>query len=490
MTITSDFRLSGPFIRNVQLTGDASQAIDVHDKASGEVIGRVVTASAAQSAEAIALAVVSQPMWEDTPVTERNAILLRTAAILDARMDELVDLVIRETGGSRAKATGEVATSINELRIAAGIALMAEGSLLPSGHTGRINVIERRPIGVVALITGSNYPMHLGFRILAPALALGNAVIVKPASLTPLSGGVAWASAFAEAGLPVGVLSVLPGQEPGPILVSSPEVDMIHFTGSTEVGQRIALEAAKTFKKVGLELGGNNATVVLADADVDLAAEKGAVATYVHQGQVCIATSRHIVVKSVVGPYVAALRRHAERITMGDPYAEGAEFGPLVSASLADSIRKMVEEAVSKGASLELGGHNEGPFMPPTIVTGVLPGTALFDEEPFGPVASIIVAEDDEDAIRLANLSKFGLSAAIFTRNLDRGWAIARRIKAGMVHVNDMTALHESHVPFGGINQSGAGEMFGGRASIDLLTERRWISLQFEDALHKTERKS
>jgi benzaldehyde dehydrogenase (NAD) len=482
VTGTGKVRTYGPFIAGAALAGGERPEITVHDKATGEIIGIVAVALESDCREAVARAANAQEAWEATPVTERARILNRAAEILQSRTPELVDMLIRESGGSRGKASGEWAASIGELPLAGGLALAAEGSIVPSGQSGRVNLIERRAVGVLALITGSNYPTHLAFRILAPALALGNAVVLKPASLTPLSGGVAWADAFAEAGLPPGTLSVLPGMAAGPILVSSPDVDMIHFTGSTEVGLGIAQEAAKSLKKVGLELGGNNATIVLSDADVELAAEKGAIATYVHQGQVCIATSRHIVVRAVLEDYTAALRRHAEAIVMGDPFAADAEFGPLVSASLADSISAMVGEATAAGAKVVLGGTNDGPFMAPTILTGVTPGMALFDEEPFGPVASIIVAEDEADAIRLANLSRFGLSAAIFTRDVARGWTIARRIKAGMVHVNDMTALHESHVPFGGIGASGAGEMFGGRASIDLLTERRWISLQIDES--------
>lgn len=482
MTTTIHTPTFGPLVAGQVLTAGERSELTVHDKATGEVIGVVRAATADDCALAVVRAADVQEAWEATPVTERARILNKAAEILQVRTPELVDLLIRESGGSRGKAAGEWATSIGELPLAGGLALSAEGSLVPSGQRGRVNVVERRAVGVLALITGSNYPTHLAFRILAPALALGNAVVLKPASLTPLSGGLAWADAFAEAGLPDGVLSVVAGAAAGPILVSAPEVDMIHFTGSTEVGLGIAQEAAKSLKKVGLELGGNNATIVLADADVEMAAEKGAIATYVHQGQVCIATSRHIVVRAALADYTAALRRHAEAIVMGDPFADDADFGPLVSTSLADSISAMVQEAAAAGAEVVLGGTNDGPFMAPTIVSNVRPGTALFDEEPFGPVASIVIAEDEEDAIRLANLSRFGLSASIFTRDVARGWAIARRIKAGMVHVNDMTALHESHVPFGGIGASGAGEMFGGRASIDLLTERRWISLQIDES--------
>jgi benzaldehyde dehydrogenase (NAD) len=253
---------------------------------------------------------------------------------------------------------------------------------------------------------------------------------------------------------------------------------MIHFTGSSAVGHQVAQGAARTLKKVALELGGNNAAVVLSDADLDLAVSCAAAGTFVHQGQVCIATGRHIVVRELADAYIAAITARAAGLTVGDTTTNDVDLGPLISERQAERAARMVAESVAQGARLLIGDGHDGRYVPATVVAEVRPGMPLFDEETFAPVAAITVAEDDEDAIALANRTEYGLSAAVFTRDLERGWAIARRLRAGMVHVNDMTAMHEPQVPFGGIGASGIGERFGGSASIDLLTERRWISLQ------------
>ncbi|SHK80716.1 benzaldehyde dehydrogenase (NAD+) [Pseudonocardia thermophila] len=427
---------------------------------------------------AIARAREAQPRWAATPGPERRLVLRRAAAALDARRPELVDLVITETGGTRRKAEGEVGDSIEELHLAGALALTPTAEIVPSVRPGRENVVERVPVGVIGLITGWNFPMHLALRIAAPALALGNAVLLKPAPETPHSGGLAWARVLVDAGLPDGVLAVLPGHDAGPALVEHPGVDMIHFTGSSAVGRRVAEVAARTLKKVALELGGNNAAVVLSDADLDLAVSCAAAGTFVHQGQVCIATGRHIVVREHADAYTAALTDHAARLTVGDPATGDVDLGPLISERQAARAAAMVAESVARGATLHIGGGHDGRYVPATVVSGVRPGMPLFDEETFAPVAAITVAEDDEDAIALANRTEYGLSAALFTRDVERGRVLARRLRAGMVHVNDTTAMHEPQVPFGGIGASGCGERFGGSANVDLLTERRWISVQ------------
>ncbi|MGE0295804.1 aldehyde dehydrogenase family protein [Pseudonocardia sp.] len=424
---------------------------------------------------AVARARSAQAAWAAIPGPERRLVLRRAARALEDRRDELVALVMAETGSVRAKAEGEVAASIEELHLAGALALHPSGELVPSARPGRTNIVERVPVGVVGLITGWNYPMHLGLRIAAPALALGNAVLVKPAPETPRSGGLAWADALTGAGSPV---AVLPGRTAGPALVGHAGVDMIHFTGSSATGHAVAAAAARTLQRVALELGGNNATVVLADADVELAAACGVAGTFVHQGQVCIATGRHIVVREVAEAYTAAVTLAAAALRVGDPLTEDVDLGPLISDAQARRAAELVDGSVARGATVVAGGAPDGRHFPATVVTGVRPGMPLFDAETFAPVVAITVAEDEDEAVALANRSEYGLSAAVFTRDLDRGWALARRIRAGMVHVNDMTALHEPQVPFGGIGASGLGERFGGLASLDLFTERRWISLQ------------
>ncbi|MCO7192545.1 aldehyde dehydrogenase family protein [Pseudonocardia sp. McavD-2-B] len=436
-------------------------------------------ATAADVERAVAAAVEAGRRWAATPAPERRDVLRRAAHGLQARREELVGLVTAETGSIRAKAEAEVADSIEELHAAAALALHPTAQVLPSAVPGRSNVVERVPVGVVGVITGWNFPMHLALRIAAPALALGNAVLVKPAPETPLSGGAGWADALTAAGLPDGLLGVLPGRAAGPALVGHANVDLIHFTGSTAVGREIARIAGGALKRVALELGGNNPAVVLADADLERTVPLTAGGTFVHQGQVCIATGRHIVVADVAEDYLARLAEHARGLRVGDPAIDPTvDLGPLISERQAERAQRLVADTVAQGAELLTGGTREGRYFPATVVAGVRPGMPLFEEETFAPVVAVTVAADTDEAVALANATEYGLSASVFTRDLERGRAVASRLRAGMVHVNDMTALNETHVPFGGVGASGVGQRFGGAANVELLTEQRWVSVR------------
>jgi benzaldehyde dehydrogenase (NAD) len=458
--------------------GSDSGTRPVLEKATGRTIGTVAEATVADVDQAVHGARAAQRYWASTPGPVRAEALRRVAALLDQNRAELVDLLIRESGSVRAKAEGEVAGCIDELYGVGALTLEPVGEILPSATPGRINVVERRPVGVVGLITAWNFPMDIAFRVLGAALALGNAVVLKPAPSTPLSGGLAWAKLFADAGVPAGVVQVMPGDAAGPALVVHPGVDLIHFTGSTAVGHVVAAAAATSLKKVALELGGNNPTIVLADADLDLAVEKAAAASFLHQGQVCVATSRHIVVREIAADYLAGLMSRAGALRVGDPAVDDVDIGPLVDERQAARAEGMVEAAVSAGAKVAAGGRRSGLFFDPTVVSEVRPGMELFDDELFAPIAPVTVVADEAEALAVANSTRHGLSASIFTADLERGWALARQVSAGMVHVNDMSAMREAHVPFGGMGSSGAGTPFGGRANVELLTERHWVSLQ------------
>lgn len=450
----------------------------VYEKATGAVLGAVAEATRADVEEAVVGAVAAQKQWQATAAPERANILRRAAALLEADRARLTELLVREAGSTREKADGELDSCIEELYQVGALCFEPVGSVLPSGVPGRTNLIERRPVGVVALITAWNYPMDIALRVLAAALALGNAVVLKPATPTPLSGGLVWVELFTRAGLPHGLLQVVPGDIAGPALVAHPNVDMIHFTGSSAVGRSIAIEAAKGLKKVALEMGGNNPAIILADADLEHAVAQAGAATFVHQGQVCVATSRHIVVESVAREYVERLAEYASRLRVGNPAVEDVDLGPLLNERQASRAHGLVQAAVATGARLVVGGQRDGLLFEPTVIDGVRPGMGVFDQELFAPIAPITVAADESDAVRLANATDYGLSASIFTADVERGWALARQIRSGMVHVNEMSALRENHVPFGGVGASGAGQPFGGRANIDLLTEQRWISLR------------
>ncbi|MDF2823055.1 MAG: benzaldehyde dehydrogenase [Mycobacterium sp.] len=461
-----------------EFVGSEGDVLDVTDKATGAVIAESVTATDTDVQRAVAGAVAAQRDWAATPATERAAILRRGGAILEREAGRFKDILIREGGAVGAKAEGEIGASVIEFFQAAELATTPLGEIIPSGQRGRVNIVERRPVGVVGLITAWNAPVHIAMRVLAPAIALGNAVVLKPAPETPFTGGLMLAEVLAEAGVPAGVVQVLTGGPAGAGLVNHPQVDMIHFTGSEETGRRINVAAAPLLKRVALELGGNNASIVLADADVELAARCGAGASFGHQGQVCIATGRHIVLADVAQEYVAALAAQAAALTVGDPYTSAVDLGPMVSRRQVDKALEMVSSSVELGARVVEGGTADGVFLRPTVVDQVRPGMVLHDEEVFAPIAPVTVVDSVDEALKIVNGTRFGLSTSVFSRDLDTAWSVADRVRSGMVHVNDGTAMHESQVPFGGTAASGLGDDLGGRANIDLLTERRWTSLQ------------
>ncbi|ANW62799.1 benzaldehyde dehydrogenase [Mycobacterium sp. djl-10] len=461
-----------------EFVGSDGEISPVTDKASGEVIGESITATDVDVDRAVAGAVAAQREWYTTPATERAAILRRGGAILEREAGRFKEILIREGGAIGPKAEGEIGASVIEFFQAAELATTPLGEIIPSGQRGRVNIVERRPVGVVGLITAWNAPVHIAMRVLAPAIALGNTVVLKPAPETPFTGGLMLAEVLAEAGLPAGVVQVLTGGPAGARLVSHPQVDMIHFTGSEDTGRRINVAAAPLLKRVALELGGNNASIVLSDADVELAARCGAGSSFGHQGQVCIATGRHIVLADVAADYVAALSAEAAKLTVGDPYTAAVDLGPMLSQRQVDKALAMVSSSVELGARVVEGGTADGVFLRPTVVDQVRPGMVLHDEEVFAPIAPVTVVDSVDEALKIVNGTRFGLSTAVFSRDLDTAWSVADQVRSGMVHVNDGTALHESQVPFGGTAASGLGDDLGGRANIDLLTERRWTSLQ------------
>ncbi|MEV5409863.1 aldehyde dehydrogenase family protein [Thermopolyspora sp. NPDC052614] len=478
MTTTIDPAAPALFLDGEARPADHRDVLQVLDKSTGAPLGTAAVATREDVAAAVAGAHRAQPGWAATPGPERAAILRRAAALLQSAAEEFTVAVMRESGASRADAAGEVAASVIELFQAADLATAELGEIIPSARPGRVNLVERRPVGVVGLITAWNAPLHIALRVLAPALGLGNAVVLKPAPPTPLVGGLMIADLLAEAGIPAGLVQVLPGDPAGPALVDHPDVNMIHFTGSGRTGRRVYEAAAAGLKRVALELGGNNATVVLADADLAEAARAGAAASFGRQGQVCIATGRHIVLRQVAEEYTALLAEQARALRVGDPMSGEVDLGPMISADEVARALGLVERSAAAGARLVTGGEADGPFLTPAVVDRVRPGMPLHDEEVFAPIAPVIVADDENTALEIVNATPYGLSASVFSRDLDRAWAFADRVHAGMVHVNDASALHEPHVPFGGVGESGVGERFGGRASIDLLTERRWTSLQ------------
>ncbi|MFF4989223.1 benzaldehyde dehydrogenase [Streptosporangium saharense] len=457
------------------LSGDRLQ---VREPATGLPLAVVTLASPADIAAAVDVAREAQPSWAATPPTGRAAVLRRAAAALERHRDEVADLLVREGGAIRGKAEHEVGAVLDELWAAAALPTRPQGHLL-AAEPGRESHARRLPLGVVGVISPWNVPLLLATRAVAPALALGNAVVLKPDVRTPLSGGRVLARIFEEAGLPEGVLRVLPGDAvPGQTLVEHPDVAMIAFTGSTAVGRRIGAVAGGMLKRVSLELGGNSPLIVLDDADLEAAASAGAWGSFFHQGQICMASGRHLVHRTVADRYLELLVERAGKLRVGDPFREQVDLGPVIDGGQLDRIERIVGESVEAGAVLLAGGTRRGPFYEPTVLAGVTPDMPAFTEEIFGPVAPVTVVADDDEAVALANRTAYGLSAAIQTGSVRRGLAIADRLRTGMVHVNDQTVNDESHVPFGGRGASGNGTRHGSEHSWDEYTQWQWLTVR------------
>ena len=335
------------------------------------------------------------------------------------------------------------------------------------------------PVGVVGVIAPFNFPQILAVRSVAPALALGNAVVLKPDPRTSVCGGVVLARVFEEAGLPEGLLHVLPGgPDAGEALITDPLVRIISFTGSTAVGRRIGELAARHLKRTHLELGGNSALVILDDVDVAKAASAGAWGSFLHQGQICMTTGRHLVHEAVYDDYVAALSEKASHLPVGDPASGTVALGPIIDERQRDKVHALVTATTDAGAKLAAGGTYEGLFYQPTVLSEVTPQMPAWAQEVFGPVAPVIRFSTAEEAAELAAQTEYGLSLGILTKDVMRGLDLARKIPTGIVHINEQTVDDEANVPFGGIFDSGTGTRFGGTANLDAFTETRWITIR------------
>jgi benzaldehyde dehydrogenase (NAD) len=432
-------------------------------------------------ARAAAAAAAAQPAWAETNYQERARVLRRVADLFDAHRAEFGDWTMRETAAVRSKMKHEQNFAYFEALNASTMPSQAYGSLMPSAERGRLSMVRRVPIGVVGAITPWNSPTVLGMRVVAPALALGNAVVLKPDPQTPVTGGAIIAALFAEAGLPEGLLQiVVGGADVGEALVTDPNVAMVSFTGSTATGRRVAQLAGGLLKKVSLELGGNNPFVVLDDGDLDAAASAGAFSSFQHQGQICMTAGRHLVHRKVADAYLEKLVAKARRLKLGDPYREDVQLGPIVNERQLARVDGIVQRSIAGGARLAEGGTHDGLYYRPTVLADVTTDLPAFTDEIFGPVAPVTTFETDDEAIALANASDYGLVAAIYTRSISRGLAIANRIRSGMIHVNDGTLNDEAVIPFGGMGISGNGSRFGGSANFDEFTEWQWVTLRDE----------
>jgi benzaldehyde dehydrogenase (NAD) len=434
----------------------------VEEKATGKAIGSYALGAAADIDRAVAAARAAQPGWAALSAPTRADYLRRFAGYLEDNYPRLVEQSMRETGGVRAKAEDEVGTSIRQLALSAVQVSENAGAILPPYKAGKLSLSRAVPLGVLGLITPWNYPMNLAMRAVAPGLAFGNTVVLKPAELTPVPGGQVLAAAADHAGLPPGVFNVVTGDGPdaGWPLARHQGVDMLDFTGSREVGLAIDRAAAGELRTIRLELGGSNAFVVLDDADTELAASCAMIASLEFQGQTCISASRHIVQRPAADAYLAAVTRRVAALRVGDPFDPGTALGPLISTAQRDRLhRTIVEPSLAMGARLVTGGEYDGLFYRPTVLADVTPEMPAFREEIFGPVIPVTVVDTEAEAVALTNGLPM-LMNSVFTRDLIRGLGVAEQLQAGEVHVNDAHARH------------GAEDQMPG------FTRRQWIGLQ------------
>lgn len=471
------------YIAGAWRDGSSERVLTDTNPFDGSELMSIRQASREDLDEAYTAAAAAQRDWAAQTPSARRAVMERAAEIFDERRDEIIAWLGAESGSTVVKANIEIDSARAITKESATFPHRVTGRILESDTPGKESRVYRGPLGVVGVISPWNFPLHLSQRSVAPALALGNAVVLKPASDTPVTGGLMLARIFEEAGLPAGVLSVVvgAGSEIGDAFVEHPVPGFISFTGSTPVGKNLGALAASgpTLKHVALELGGNSPFVVLADADVDQAVKAAIMGKFLHQGQICMAINRIIVEDAVYDEFVEKFTAHAKTLKSGDPSDPQNTVGPIINAKQLEGLQKKIDLAREQGARLVVEGTVNGQVLSPYVFADVTRDMELFQEEIFGPIAGIVRASDAEDALSLANATDLGLSSSVFTSNLDAGVQFARRVTAGMTHVNDVPVQDEAHVAFGGEKNSGLGR-FNGEWAIEEFTTDHTVTVQRE----------
>ena len=421
------------------------------------------------------------PAWAGMGPNARRAVLMKAAAALEARAEDFVEAMMGEIGATRGWAMFNLSLAAGMVREAAALTTQIGGEVIPSDKPGCVAMALKEPVGVILGIAPWNAPIILGVRAIAVPLACGNAVILKASETCPRTHQLI-IEAFADAGFPEGVVNVVTNSpedaaEVVGALIDAREVKRINFTGSTAVGRIIAKRAAEHLKPCLLELGGKAPLIVLEDADLDEAVKAAAFGAFMNQGQICMSTERIIVVDAVADAFAAKFKDKVSAMPVGDPRQGTTPLGAVVDARTVTHCRTLIEDALAQGAEQLVGGDHQGVLMPAHVIDRVTPAMKLFRDESFGPVVGMIRARDDAHAVELANDTEYGLSAAVFTKDIAKGLQIARQIRSGICHINGPTVHDEAQMPFGGVGASGYGR-FGGKAGIDSFTELRWITIE------------
>jgi aldehyde dehydrogenase (NAD+) len=460
--------------------------VDVSDPSTREQIATVPAGTPEEVDAAYEAAESAQPEWAETPPHRRASVIRSFIDALDGQFGDLQALLTTESGSCATKANFEVMTAKGVAQEAAAFPTRLSGEYKDSLIPGKDNQVKRVPAGVVSVITPWNFPLSLTARAVLPALALGNAVVLKPAPNTPVSGGLAFARLLEDAGLDPGLCNVVTGRDEdiGDAVSGHSGADVVAFTGSTEVGKRVGKRAVDSLAFPALELGGNAPFVVLDDADLDAAVDAAVYGTVYHSGQACISINRHLVHESRYDEYVDRLVDRIEHLSVGSAHDDETVVGPLVDERQRDSVLGYVVETVVAGATLETGGEtvdldgvDDSLVVAPTVLSDASNDMAAACDEHFGPVAPVIPFAADDEAIKLANDTEYGLAAAVFGGDVGRAETVADAVDAGMVHVNDQPINEEPHVPFGGTKASGIGR-YNGEAALREFTESKWVSVQ------------
>ena len=449
---------------------------------TGESAGQAAAASRDDARAAVEAAQAAFAGWAATPADDRAEVLRRASGLMMERQEAIAGTLTDETGGTFGWGMFNVQLASGMLAFNADQADAPSGSeKIPSHIPGKDARSVRQPVGVVVGIAPWNAPLILGARAIAAPLAYGNTVVLKASEECPRTHATI-VQALVDAGAPAGVVNLItndPADAPDVVdeLIAHAAVRRVNFTGSTRVGRIVAENAARHLKRVLLELGGKAPMVVLADADLDRAVAAANFGAFMNQGQICMSTERIVIDSSVAGEFADRLGQRAGAMTVGDPRDPATQIGPMVNGGAVDRVKELVDDAVSKGATVVTGGEAEGPAFQPTVLSGVTPAMRIYSEETFGPVVSIVSVDGVEEAIATANDTEYGLSSAVFSGDVDAAMEVARRLETGMCHVNDSTVHDEPQMPFGGVKDSGWGR-FGGRAALDEFTELRWITVQ------------
>ncbi len=460
---------------------------DVNPADTADVLAEVTLGTAADVERAVERAERAFPAWRDTPAPQRGRVLARAAEITRRRLEELARLLVREEGKILGEARGEILRGVNLLEWYAGEGLRMGGRTRPSEMPTTLLLSLRQPLGVVAVITPWNFPWAEPVWKVAPALVAGNAVVLKPASLTPLV-AQRFAEVLQEAGLPEGVLAVVVGSggEVGDALVAHPRVRAVSFTGSCEIGAEVYARAARRLAKASCEMGGKNAVVVMPDADLDLAAAGIAQGAFGSTGQRCTATSLCVVHRDAARGIVERVVERARAIRVGDGLQDGVGMGPLVDATQLATVLGYIEAGRQEGARLATGGrrlegdgYDRGFFVEPTVFTDVRPTHRIAQEEIFGPVLSVIEVGSLEEALRVTNGVRYGLSASIYAGDASTIMRFVDGVEVGMVHVNSPTVGGEAQIPFGGIKRSGIGGREMAEEGLEFFTELKSVFFDY-----------